>query len=237
MTSDVESSKSCFACLVVQHPLNGYLHPANVHVPPLALYHTYKAETHTLAPASILLYHPFTKQYIQIKDFGDVLLTPPPIHISPDSRSSELERERRSRSYDSDLSRSLSLALSVEGDISLLFQSLYSALSSRHPSADSERSLSRVWDDLSLEDLRKKKNTAANFFTTNTTDFKLTGQHDKMDLFNLDCHWQSGLKQNITWRLYPKPLGKGLYPINEVKIMLKKNIMKHSNTALRLFKR
>lgn len=77
MTSDVESCKSCFACLVVQHPWNWYLHPANVHVPPLALYRTYKAETHTLAPASILLYHPFTKQYIQIKDFGDVHLTSP----------------------------------------------------------------------------------------------------------------------------------------------------------------
>lgn len=82
MTSNVESCKSCFACLVVQHPWNGYLHPANVHVPPLPLYRTYKAETHTLAPASILLYHPFTKQYIQIKDFGDIHLTSLPF-ISP----------------------------------------------------------------------------------------------------------------------------------------------------------
>lgn len=87
--------------------------------------------------------------------------TSPPVHISPDSRSSELER--RSRSYDRDLSRSLPLAVSGEVDLSLSSQSPYSALSSRHPSAafslhlswDGERSLSRVCDDLSLEDLRE----------------------------------------------------------------------------------
>lgn len=78
---------------------------------------------------------------------------PPFAQISPDSRSSELERERRSRSNDSDRSRSLSLALSVGGDTSLSTQSLSSAFSSRHPSSGGTHSLSRVWDDLSLEDL------------------------------------------------------------------------------------
>lgn len=144
MTSGVESCKNCFACLVVQQPRNGYLHPANIHVPPLALYRTYKAETHThlhqQAYFSIIL----SLNNIFKSKTLEMSTSHPPVHISPDSRSSELERERRSRSYDSDLSRSLSLALSVEGDISLLFQSLYSALSSRHPSADSDRSLSRV---------------------------------------------------------------------------------------------
>lgn len=80
---------------------------------------------------------------------------PPSVHISPDSRSSELER--RSRSYDRDRSRSLPLALSVEGDVSLSSQTLWSALSSRHFSWDGEGSLSRVWDDLSLKEMRKKK--------------------------------------------------------------------------------
>lgn len=85
----------------------------------------------------------------------------PSVHISPDSRSSELER--RSRSYDKDRSRSLPLALSMEGDVSLSSQSLWSALSSRHFSWDGERSLSRVWDDLSLKEMRNKISTCRLF--------------------------------------------------------------------------
>lgn len=89
----------------------------------------------------------------------------PSVHISPDSRSSELER--RSRSYDRDLSRSLPLALSTGGVVSLFSQSLWSALSSRHFSWDGEPSRSRVWDDLSQKGKKnnkyKKKSAPAGF--------------------------------------------------------------------------
>lgn len=86
----------------------------------------------------------------------------PSVHISPDSRSSELER--RSRSYDRDRSRSMPLALSVEGDTSLFSQSLWSALSSRHFSWDGDCSFSWVWDDLSLKEMRGKKISTCRVF-------------------------------------------------------------------------
>lgn len=106
---------------------------------------------------------------LQLNNKSQKMRFSPSVHISPDSRSSELER--RSRSYDRDRSRSLPLALSVEGDISLfslfsLFsQSLWSALSSRHFSWDGERSLSwDVWDDLSLKEMRGKKISTSRVF-------------------------------------------------------------------------
>lgn len=114
---------------------------------------TYKADTHTHA-------HSHQWEYISLWSFNNVSKSKtheasPPVHISPDSRSSELER--RSRSNERDVSRSLPLALSTEGDLSLSSKSLNSALSSRHPPGESEHSLSWVWDDLSLEDRQKKK--------------------------------------------------------------------------------
>lgn len=121
------------------------------HHPPLLMYmNAHTKLTHTLAPASIHL-----SMFLLLNNISKskTLEVSPPVHISPDSRSSELER--RSRSNDRDLSRSLPLVLSTEGDFSLSSQSLYSGLSSRHPSWDSERSFSWVWDVLSLEDLRK----------------------------------------------------------------------------------
>lgn len=121
--------------------------------------HTKPTHTHTLSLTNTLSTHLSMLLLLNNISKSKTLEASPPVHISPDSRSSELER--RSRSIDRDLSRSLPLAVSAEGELSLSSQSLYSALSSRHPSPhlswDSERSLSRVWDDLSLEDLRKNQ--------------------------------------------------------------------------------
>lgn len=165
--------KSSFARFVVRHPLRSR-HPTTcTSVPPWALLQIKPKPTdlHTASMFLSLFYYDFffAKQYIQIKDWVQRRLPSPPpptsappspAQISPDSRSSELERERRSRSNDSDLSRSLSLALSAGGDTSLSTQSLSSAFSSRHPSSDGKHSLSRVWDDLSLEDLWEKHKVA-----------------------------------------------------------------------------
>lgn len=90
------------------------------------------------------------------------------VQISPDSRSSELER--RSRSNDMDLSLSFPLATLGEAERSLSSKSAPSTLSFLHPSAarsrhlswDGDSSLSRVWDDLSLEDLKEKRKRKEN---------------------------------------------------------------------------
>lgn len=101
--------------------------------------HTTPTQTHTFTPTcshiSMLL---FSTIYPNQTLWRCLSL----VQISPDSRSSELER--RSLSYDRDLSRSLPRAVSGEVDLSLSSHSAFSTLLSRH--ASPAPSLPLSWD-------------------------------------------------------------------------------------------
>lgn len=96
--------------------------PPNIHVPFSTWTRIQSQHKRTLAPAgshlSMLLLCFLLNNISKLNS----LEAPPAVHISPDSRSSELDR--RSRSHDTDLSRSFSLAMSGEVDLSLSSQSL-----------------------------------------------------------------------------------------------------------------